>query len=119
MMLRPGCYPIHAALVRHGWTGNWWITAYSVENHSQLKLTGQVPDSWRFDPHEPFGNYHALQLGSSKETVLGNLGKPQRRVNIDKWEYEYLFVSTRVVMGGRCTLCPEFLVTAYQTPQCQ
>jgi len=41
-----------------------------------------------FDPHEPFGNYHALQLGSSKGMVLGNLGEPQRRVTPDKWEYE-------------------------------
>ena len=61
--------------------------AEGVSHEIKMSEQTNAVSKW-FDPHEPFGNYHALQFGSSKETVLGNLGEPQRRVNPDKWEYE-------------------------------
>ena len=41
-----------------------------------------------FDPHESFGNWHALHLGSTKDDVLSNLGEPQKRINANQWQYE-------------------------------
>lgn len=41
-----------------------------------------------FTPDEGFGNWHALHLGSSKDDVLKNLGKPKRRLSPDEWVYE-------------------------------
>lgn len=41
-----------------------------------------------FNPLEGFGNWHALQLGSSKRDVLKNLGEPRTRENADEWVYE-------------------------------
>ena len=40
-----------------------------------------------FSPNEGFGNWHALRLGSSKEDVLKNLGKPEKKKNTDEWTY--------------------------------
>lgn len=40
-----------------------------------------------FSPDEGFGNYHALRLGSSKDDVLGNLGKPEKRASANEWQY--------------------------------
>ncbi len=40
------------------------------------------------DPREGFGNWHALNLGSSKDEVLANLGEPQKRETRNKWIYE-------------------------------
>lgn len=41
-----------------------------------------------FDPHESFGNWHALRLDSTKDEVLSNLGEPQKRISTDVWQYE-------------------------------
>jgi hypothetical protein len=38
-------------------------------------------------PDEGFGNRHELQLGSTKEEVLKNLGEPKERVNANDWQY--------------------------------
>ena len=35
------------------------------------------------DPDEGFGNWHALRLGSSKEEVFKNLGKPKKKSGDD------------------------------------
>lgn len=60
-----------------------------------------------FDPHEPFGKWGGLHLGSTKDDVLSNLGEPQQRISADEWQYEstcgceipdYLTVSFK---GGR------------------
>lgn len=40
------------------------------------------------NPHEGFGNWHALHLGSAKAEVLDNLGQPQERLSADEWIYE-------------------------------
>ena len=39
------------------------------------------------DPDEGFGNWHALRLGSSKEKVFKNLGKPKKKSSDDQWTY--------------------------------
>lgn len=41
-----------------------------------------------FNPHESFGNWHALHLGSTTAEVLSNLGEPQKRINANEWQYE-------------------------------
>lgn len=41
-----------------------------------------------FDPVEPFGKWHALHLGSTKDETLSNLGEPQKRNSADEWQYE-------------------------------
>jgi len=57
--------------------------SHEIKTSEQANATSK----W-FDPHEPFGNYHALHLGSTKEQVLSNLGQPQKRVNPNEWRYE-------------------------------
>jgi len=61
--------------------------AEGVSHEIKMSEQANANSKW-FDPREPFGNYHALQLGSGKESVIGNLGEPQRRVSPDKWIYE-------------------------------
>ncbi|HKT24315.1 MAG TPA: hypothetical protein VJR04_06910 [Terriglobales bacterium] len=41
-----------------------------------------------FNPHEQFGKWHQLHLGSTKDEVLSNLGQPQKQISQNKWEYE-------------------------------
>lgn len=40
-----------------------------------------------FTPEEGFGNWHALRLGASKDDVLKNLGKPEKEISPDEWQY--------------------------------
>ncbi|HEY6896127.1 MAG TPA: hypothetical protein VI279_02615 [Rhodocyclaceae bacterium] len=40
-----------------------------------------------FNPKEGFGNWHALRLGASKSDVLKNLGKPEKEISPDEWQY--------------------------------
>ncbi len=40
-----------------------------------------------FSPDEGFGNWHALHLGSTKEDVLKNLGKPESEISANEWQY--------------------------------
>lgn len=40
-----------------------------------------------FNPKEGFGNWHALRLGASKSDVLKNLGKPEKDISPDEWQY--------------------------------
>ena len=41
-----------------------------------------------FRPDYGFGNWHALRLGSSKDDVLRNLGRPKKKIASDEWMYE-------------------------------
>lgn len=41
-----------------------------------------------FRPEEGFGNWHALHLGSPREDVLKNLGRPKNKVLSNEWTYE-------------------------------
>lgn len=43
--------------------------------------------SKNLSPHEGFGNWHALRLGSTKDEVLANLGPPAEAVNGDEWVF--------------------------------
>jgi hypothetical protein len=54
----------------------------------EIKATEQktAVSPW-FSPNEGFGNWHALSLGSSKEDVLKNLGKPEREISANEWMY--------------------------------
>jgi hypothetical protein len=61
--------------------------AEGLSNKIKMSERAGAISKW-FDPHEPFGNYHALHLGSTKEEVLSNLGEPQKRINLNKWQYE-------------------------------
>lgn len=40
------------------------------------------------NPRDGFGNWHALQLGSSQEDVLKNLGEPKQKMSANDWRYE-------------------------------
>lgn len=40
-----------------------------------------------FNPDDGFGNWHALRLGSSKEEVIKNLGKPKEMTGVNQWTY--------------------------------
>jgi hypothetical protein len=43
-----------------------------------------------FNPHEGFGNWHALSLASTKADVLKNLGPPARKIAENHWVYDSL-----------------------------
>lgn len=43
--------------------------------------------SKNLSPHEGFGNWHALRLGSTKDEVLANLGPPAEAVNGEAWVF--------------------------------
>jgi hypothetical protein len=53
-------------------------------NATELK---QAESQW-FQPGDGFGNWHALQLGSSEQDVLRNLGEPKKRIAANDWRYE-------------------------------
>lgn len=44
-----------------------------------------------FNPKEGFGNWHALRLGASKSDVLKNLGKPEKEISPDEWQYSVAY----------------------------
>ncbi len=56
-----------------------------------------------FEPHEGFGNWHQLQLGSSSNEVLENLGEPKLKTRAE-WTYETTCA---------CEL-PEYLTVKFQ-----
>lgn len=57
-----------------------------------------------FSPDEGFGNWHALRLGSTKEDVLKNLGKPESEISTDEWRY-----------SSTCTCeLPEFFTMSFK-----
>lgn len=61
--------------------------AEGLSHEIKISERASATSKW-FDPHEPFGNFHALHLGSTKEEVVSNLGEPQKRVNVNNWQYE-------------------------------
>lgn len=57
-----------------------------------------------FDLKEGFGNWHALNLGSSKDDVLENLGSPEEELSNDEWQY-----------SSRCACeLPEYFVLSFK-----
>jgi|SRR5215472_7327005 len=61
--------------------------AQGISHEIKASERSTATSKW-FDPHEPFGNWHALRLGSTKDEVLSNLGEPQKRINANEWQYE-------------------------------
>lgn len=57
-----------------------------------------------FSPDEGFGNWHALHLGSTKDDVLKNLGKPESEISANEWQY-----------SSTCTCeLPEFFTLSFK-----
>jgi outer membrane protein assembly factor BamE (lipoprotein component of BamABCDE complex) len=58
-----------------------------------------------FSLSEGFGNWHALNLGSTKQDVLSNLGEPASREGADSWVY-----------NAHCTCeLPEYLTIQFNS----
>ncbi len=55
----------------------------SIIRRSEIKL---ATSKW-FSPGDGFGKWKALHLGSTKEDVLKNLGKPKKEISSDSWKY--------------------------------
>ena len=59
-------------------------------NSTLSKAEIRAAMSASLSPREGFGNWHALTLGVTKETVLKNMGEPARRASDDEWTYDAL-----------------------------
>jgi hypothetical protein len=85
--------------IDEGHTATLHVVSYTMEVVGEVTLRAgvdptvganelkQAESQW-FKPHEGFGNWHALHLGSSSDDVLKNLGEPKRRVAANDWRYE-------------------------------
>lgn len=64
----------------------------------------EAASSTFFDPNHGFGNWHALRLGSSKTSVLENLGPPEGDQASNDWKY-----------SSACTCeLPEYLTITFR-----